>query len=260
MRVAFVPAQIFPGNEVCVVVLPAGFEEVRVVRNQHRRHTLLAQGTADRLLPHFDGSPRTPQEVERTAQDVVSRWHAGKRPCYVPIEAKGTRGEAIEIRRLELRTPVGPEHVAIQTVEQHHDGVAGWGGRGGRSPGHRVSSRSGVHSLARDDRRIDRRAERVAGESAATVAGMTGRPVKGSQGRRIDGESGAAGVLRGQRSRRPRQRVLGAQPLAEFARALPHDFLSGVADGVGEPSRDTVSSSRRVVAAASGSVMLPKPK
>ena len=63
---------IVPGVEVGVVVLAAHLEQVRVVGEQHRRHPRPAELVDDRVLPHLDRPPRPPEEVERTAQQVVA--------------------------------------------------------------------------------------------------------------------------------------------------------------------------------------------
>ena len=125
-RVALVPAHVVPRREVGVVVLTPGLEEVRVIRHQHGGYAGPPQLRRDRLLPHLDGAPRPPQEVERTTQDVVARRHARQRARHMRREADGPLGgEAVEVGRLELGPPVAPEHVAVQAVEQQHDQVGG---------------------------------------------------------------------------------------------------------------------------------------
>jgi hypothetical protein len=56
------------------------------------------------------------------------------------IEAHGSSGEAIEIRRVELGTSVCAEHVSIEAVEQNDDDVLRSIGRNRRVP-HAVNVR-----------------------------------------------------------------------------------------------------------------------
>ena len=122
-RVTLVPAFIVPRGEVGVVVLAAGFEEVRVVRNKVRCHAVPSEWHGERFFPDLDRAPRPPEEVQRAHQNVVSCRHARQRARVVFIEAHGTLGEPVEVRRLELGTAVGPEHVPVQRVEEDDDRV-----------------------------------------------------------------------------------------------------------------------------------------
>ena len=67
-RVGLVSALVLPAVEVGVIVLAAGLEQVRVVRDEHRLHACAPQVHRQRLLPELDAAPRPPQEVERAAR------------------------------------------------------------------------------------------------------------------------------------------------------------------------------------------------
>ena len=112
-----------PRSEVGVEVLAAGLEEMRVIGGEHRVHTGAAQRRGDRLLPQLDRPPRLPEEVERPAQDVVARRHARQRAGDVTIEPRGSGGETIEVRGVELVAAVRAEHVPVERVEEHDDDV-----------------------------------------------------------------------------------------------------------------------------------------
>ncbi len=123
--VALVPAHVVPGAEIRVVVLAARLEEVRVVRHQHRRDAGAAQLLRDGLLPDLDRPPRSPQEVEGPAQDVVARRHARQRAGDVRGEAHGpVPREAVEVRCREFGTAVAAEHVPVEAVEQQDHKIA----------------------------------------------------------------------------------------------------------------------------------------
>ena len=122
--VALVAPLVVPGEEVGVVVLAAGLEQVRVVRDEHRRHPGVPQGGGDRRLPELDRAPGLPEEVERAAEDVVAGGHARQRAGDVAGEAGGpVGGEAVEVRRVEVGAAVAPEVVAVERVEQDDDDV-----------------------------------------------------------------------------------------------------------------------------------------
>ena len=124
-RIALVPAHVVPGAEVGVVVLAADLEEVRMIRDQHRRHARPPELRRDGLLPDLYGAPGSPEEVERSAQDVVARRHARQRAGDMGREAdRPLAGEPVEVRRLELRPAVAAEHVTVEAVEQQHDDIA----------------------------------------------------------------------------------------------------------------------------------------
>src|SRR5262249_6932329 len=95
----------------------------RMIGHEHRRHARAPQRLRDRFLPEFDRTPRLPQEVERTAQHVVARRHAGQRADEMRIELDGTAREAIEIRRVELAPTIAREHVSIEAIEEYDDDV-----------------------------------------------------------------------------------------------------------------------------------------
>ena len=123
--IALVPAHVVPGAEVGVVVLAAHLEEVRMVRHQHGRHTGPTEMARDGLLPDLYGPPRSPEEVERAAQDVVARRHAGQRARDVRREADGAlAGKPVEVGRVELRAAVAAEQVPVEAVQQEDDGIA----------------------------------------------------------------------------------------------------------------------------------------
>ncbi len=105
--VAFVTAHVVPRGEVGVVVLASALEEVRVVGDEHRRDARTPQVVGDRVFPHFDGSPRPPQEVERADQHVVASRHARQRARPVPVESQRPRREPVEVRRRD-GLDVGP--------------------------------------------------------------------------------------------------------------------------------------------------------
>ena len=123
-RIVFVAAQVVPSTEVAVVVLAAGLEEMRVISDEHRRDSCVAsQRSRDRGLPYLDRSPRSPREVERAHEQVVTSGHAREGTGVVVREPNRPRREAVEVRRVELRAAVAAEEVPIQAVEQHHDDI-----------------------------------------------------------------------------------------------------------------------------------------
>jgi hypothetical protein len=124
-RIALVPAHVVPAAEVRVVVLAAALEQVRVIGDEHRRHARVAQVGRDRLFPQLDRAPRSPQEVECAAQDVVPRRHARQRAGDMAGEPGAARGEPIEVGRQELGAAVTPEEVSVERIEQHDDDVVG---------------------------------------------------------------------------------------------------------------------------------------
>ena len=96
-----------------------------MVRDQHGGDAGPPEQLRDRLLPHLDRPPRPPQEVERAAEDVVARRHARQGTRDVRGEPdRPLAGETVEVRRLELRTAVAAQHVAVEAVEEQHDQVA----------------------------------------------------------------------------------------------------------------------------------------
>src|SRR2546426_10758314 len=96
---------------------------MRVVRSEHRDDARGLEQCGDRFLPYFDRTPGPPQEVEGTAQEVVTCGHAWQRTGVVPVEPNCAGREAIEIRRLELSPAVRTDHVTVETVQQHDDDV-----------------------------------------------------------------------------------------------------------------------------------------
>ena len=122
-RVVLVPAQIFPAGEVGVVVLATGLEQVRMVAHQHAGDALDAHVEGDRVLPQLDRAPRLPQEVQRTAQDVVARRHARQRAHAVVGELHRAGGKPVEVGRVELAAAIRSQHVAVEAVQQYHHGV-----------------------------------------------------------------------------------------------------------------------------------------
>ena len=122
--VVLAAAHVLPGVEVGVIVLASRLEQMRMVGDEHGGDAGRAQVIADRLLPELDRAPGLPEEVERAAQDVVTRGHAGERARVVALEAQRSSGEAIDVGRVEFPAPVAAEEVAIQAIEEHDDGVS----------------------------------------------------------------------------------------------------------------------------------------
>ena len=112
------PRCVPPGVEVGVVVLPAGLEEMRMVRGQHGGDARRAQGPGDVVLPDLDRAPGAPGEVEGSDEDVVARRHARQRTGVVLREAKCLLGEAGDVGGGELAAAVGLEHLPVQAVQQ----------------------------------------------------------------------------------------------------------------------------------------------
>ena len=129
-RIAFVAAQILPRAKLGVVILATGFEEVRMIGDEHRRDAGAPQRPRDRFFPQFDRAPRFPRKVERAAQHVVARRHTRQRADEVVVELHGAARESIQVRRFEFAPAVAAEHVAIEAVEQHHDDVLRHGRHG----------------------------------------------------------------------------------------------------------------------------------
>jgi hypothetical protein len=143
-RIAFVAAHVIPRGEISVIVLSTHLEEVGMVGDEHRRDFGPPQLDGDRILPHLDRAPRTPQEVERADEEIVTRRHAGQRPGPVAVEAQGACPEPVDVGRV-YRLEIGPlphtgcsttrallvrveitvEEVPVQAVEQDDDDVAG---------------------------------------------------------------------------------------------------------------------------------------
>jgi hypothetical protein len=118
-----VPALIEPGVEVGVVVLAAGFEEVRVVRDEHGGDAAFAQRPRDGVLPDLYRPPGPPQEVQRPDQDVVAGRHARQRSGMVAGESQSLFGEAVDVRGCELRAAVCLEQVPVKAVEKNDNEV-----------------------------------------------------------------------------------------------------------------------------------------
>src|SRR6185312_11042230 len=148
--VAFVAAFVLPGGEIGVVVFAAHFEEMGMVRDEHRWDAGLFEVARDRVLPYFDGTPRLPEEVERAAEDVVPGGHARERTGVMLLEAQRARGEGIEIGRREFVAAVGAEHVPVEAIEEDDDGVLGtrWWRGGGLGHGGSLAPGSGAWSAA----------------------------------------------------------------------------------------------------------------
>ena len=125
-------AEVGPSREVGVVVLAAGLEEVGMVAHQHGGDPGSAQMVGERVLPGLDRTPGPPEEVQRTAEDVVARRHAGDRAGEVALEAQGAPSHAVQVRGGELRPPVGAEEVAVQAVQEDHHHIGGHRRLGGR--------------------------------------------------------------------------------------------------------------------------------
>ena len=144
---------VLPGHEVGVVVLAADFEQVRVVRDEHRGDARLPHRHRDRVLPDLDRAPRPPEEVHCAAEDVVTSRHARQRPRVMSLEAHRPRRETVEVGRRGTPASVRTKHVPVQRIQQHNDGVLGTCGS------------VGIHI------RVSGRSIRV--EPAEMVAGLT---------------------------------------------------------------------------------------
>ncbi len=123
-----------------------------MIAHEHGAHAGVApQQMRDRVLPDLDRTPGPPGEVEGADEQIVTGRHAGQRTRDMVGEAHGPCGQAVEVRGVELRAAVGPEHVTVQAVEQDHDDIAndnalvlgrggsqraaaGHAGQGGRAP------------------------------------------------------------------------------------------------------------------------------
>ena len=115
-------AEVGPSREVGVVVLAAGLEEVGMVGHEHGGDTRLGQFGGDGVLPDFDGSPRLPQEVECSTENVMARRDARQRAGVVGGEAQGPPGQPVDVGCVELAGTVRAEQVAVEAVEEndHH--------------------------------------------------------------------------------------------------------------------------------------------
>src|SRR5208282_3537509 len=121
--VALVPALVVPRGEVGVIIFAADFKQMRMIRDQFRDDAGRAKIGGQRTFPYFDRSPRLPQKIDRSAQDVVTRRDAWQRACVVTVEANRAPREGVEVGRGKLASAVSTEHVAIEAVEQYYDGV-----------------------------------------------------------------------------------------------------------------------------------------
>ncbi len=119
--IALMSPNVFPPGEVAVIVLASGLEQVRMVGDEHRNHTGIAQMPNERVFPDLDRTPGLPEEVQRPAQYVVPGGYAGQRSGIVLLEAQRAGGEPIKVRGLELFPAVGPHHMAVQAVQQNYD-------------------------------------------------------------------------------------------------------------------------------------------
>ena len=142
-RVVLASTQVLPGGEVGVVVLAAGFEQMRVIGHEHRRDPGSAKRRGDRLLPHLNRAPRPPEEVERAHQQIVPSGNARQGTDVMSIEHDRLPSEPVEVRRLELVRSPCAEKVPVQAVEQHDDHTARSLRRGG------IAMRVHVRNLVR---------------------------------------------------------------------------------------------------------------
>src|SRR5690606_6839315 len=130
-RIALMAALVIPGSEINVIILAARLEEMWVIGNQLRHHTLLAQLIGNGIFPKLDRAPGTPEKIERTPKNVVTGGYAGKRAGEVAREARGAGREAIEIWRRKLHAAISAQHMPVEAVEQDHDSILRHGRRCG---------------------------------------------------------------------------------------------------------------------------------
>ena len=74
-RVTFMTAEITPGKEVGVIVLSAGFKQMRMIRDHLCHNALALEFIGQRPLPKLNRPPWLPQKIKRAAEDVVSCRH-----------------------------------------------------------------------------------------------------------------------------------------------------------------------------------------
>ena len=134
--VALVAAFVLPAVEIRVVVLASRLEQMRVIGDELRRDAGATEVSCERLFPEFDRPPGLPEEVQRSAEQVVASRNARQGAGVVLFEHQRAFRERVEVGSVELGPTVAAQHVAVERIQQDDDCVLGKRWPGGALIGH----------------------------------------------------------------------------------------------------------------------------
>ena len=118
--ITLVTTLVIPRREISVIVLTTNFKQMRVICNELSHYSGTAQRSSNWFFPQFNRTPRLPEEIPGTNQNVVACRNTWQRTGVVIRESNGTRSKTIKIWRIKISATVCTHFMAIQTVEQQH--------------------------------------------------------------------------------------------------------------------------------------------